>query len=212
MGLVVGIERWPMPVAINMATDGITTKPIEGVSVKSGSDSDLEIGRRLDGAKVLSAVDAMDAHLSDWSYFAYASPGWNNQGNRRRLVESVAADWVFEMLRQGHLIQRRTYDKVLPLIPFIAGGVAIELSEGARTEMVRSEIWYLPAVSRSTLIEVLVEYDCEHKKVNSESFKKRRKRYYQNNWERWQGHVDVIRTVLMGYDQAAQKSFKKHLI
>lgn len=211
MGFVIALERWPMSAAISLATKGLNTR--NALEMRGGGFDavDLEIGIRLDGAKVLRAVDAMHEHLTDWSYFAYASPGWSNHGNRVRLVDSIAADWVFDNLAKGVLIQKRTYDKMASLIPYIASGLAIELSSGAKTEVKSGEVRYVSNLSRSTFIALLVEFECKVKSVFSESYKKKRKRYYQNNWKRWQAHIEMIRGIVVRYDNAAQKSFEKHL-
>lgn len=214
MGLVTSIERWEMPAAIGMATEGIRAKYNEGAGGGGFGAADYEIGAKLDGAKVLAAVERMASiapHLADWSMFAYASPLWNSHDNKTKLFESVMNDWVVCASEQGTLIQQRTYDKVKALIPVIAGGLALEQAGGAQTSLAEGSIKYRPTVTRAYLIHVLVEVDCQVKGEQSDGFKKKRARYYQNHWSDWSQHVEAIRTLLISYDQAARNLFKKEL-
>ncbi|MEH0741160.1 hypothetical protein H4F05_06495 [Vibrio cholerae] len=214
MGLVTRIERWEMPAAIGMATEGIRAKYSEGAGGGGFGAADYEIGAKLDGAKVLAAVERMASiapHLADWSMFAYASPLWNSHDNKARLFESVMNDWVVCASEQGTLIQQRTHDKVKALIPVIAGGLALEQAGGAQASLAEGSIKYTPTVTRAYLIHVLVEVDCQVKGEQSDGFKKKRARYYQNHWSDWSQHVEAIRTLLISYDQAARNLFKKEL-
>ncbi|MGL6025682.1 MAG: hypothetical protein ACRC0U_00950 [Vibrio sp.] len=214
MGLVTSIERWGMPAAIGMATEGIRAKYNEGVGGGGFGAADREIGAKLDGAKVLAAVERMASkapHLADWSLFAYASPLWNSNENKSRLFESVLHDWVVCAAECGVMIQQRTYDKVKALLPVVSGGLALEQSRGAQTSLCDGKVSYLPVATRAGLIHVLVEFDCQDKDELSEGFRKKRARYYQNHWSEWDRHVQSIRTLLTRYDQAAQKLFKKEL-
>ncbi|AGN34144.1 hypothetical protein VPPG_00019 [Vibrio phage VD1] len=214
MGLVTSIERWEMPAAIGMATEGIRAKYNEGAGGGGFGAADYEIGAKLDGAKVLAAVERMASkapHLADWSMFAYASPLWNSNENKTRLFESVMNDWVVCASEQGTMIQQRTHDKVKALIPVIAGGLALEQAGGAQTSLSEGSVKYTPTVTRAYLIHVLVEADSQDKDELSDGFKKKRTRYYQNHWSDWNQHVEAIRTLLVSYDQAARKLFKKEL-
>ncbi|WP_165311036.1 hypothetical protein [Vibrio ziniensis] len=214
MGLVTSIERWEMPAAIGMATEGIRAKYNVGAGGGGFGAADFEIGAKLDGAKVLAAVERMSqtaSHLADWTMFAYASPLWNSNENKTRLFESVLNDWVVRASEQGIMIQQRTHDKVKALIPIIAGGLALEQLGGAQTTAIEGKVKYTPTFTRAYLIHLLVESDCQDKSELSEGFKKKRIRYYQNHWSDWNQHVEAIRTLLISYDQAARKLFKKEL-
>ncbi|MGY2573742.1 hypothetical protein [Vibrio sp. C8] len=214
MGLVTSVERWEMPAAIGMATEGIRAKYNVGAGGGVFGAADYEIGSKLDGAKVLAAVERMSKsapHLADWSMFAYASPLWNSNENKTRLFESVMNDWVVCASEQGTMIQQRTHDKVKALIPVIAGGLALEQAGGAQTTLSEGEVKYTPTFTRAYLIHILIEADSLAKNEFSDEFKKKRARYYQNHWSDWNQHVEAIRTLLVSYDQAARKLFKKEL-
>ena len=214
MGFASSFERWEMPAAIGMATEGIRAKYSEGAGGGGFGAADYEIGVRLDGAKVLAAVERMALnapHLADWTMFAYASPLWNSNENKARLFESVMNDWVVCAYEQGTLIQQRTHDKVKALIQVIAGGLALEQGRGAKGMISDGSITYTPTVTRAYLIHALVEFDCQARGKQGESFKKNRTRYYQNHWSDWNQHIEAIRTLLVGYDQAARKLFKKEI-
>ncbi|MEI8631433.1 hypothetical protein P4S72_03445 [Vibrio sp. PP-XX7] len=216
MGLVTNVERWEMPAAISMATEGVRGKSNDaGVSTgRSFGAADFEIGARLDGGKVLAAIDRMAEHaphLADWSLFAYASPLWNAKQNKARLFEYVLNDWVVYASEGGKMIQHRTYDRINALIHVIAGGLALEQSRGAGVETVAGEVRYKPVSTRAYLINVLVQVDCAEQGDETEAFKNKRKRYYQNHWASWEAHVETLRTLLISYDLSARKIFKKSL-
>lgn len=214
MGLCTNVEKWEMPAAIGMATEGIRAKYNVGAGGGGFGATDYEIGSKLDCAKVLVAIECMAdkaPHLSDWSMFAYASPLWNSTENKSKLFESVLNDWVVCAAEQGVMIQQRTYDKVKLLIPVIAGGLALDQAGGAQTSYSADGVTYEPTYSRAFLIKVLVDADCQNKVTFSEGFKKKRTRYYQANWSRWEEHVQAIRTLLISYDKAARKIFKIEL-
>nr|MBJ6934381.1 hypothetical protein [Vibrio cholerae] len=98
MGLVVNLEHWPMPAAIALATEGVRANYNSGCGGGGFGAADREMACKIDGAKILSVIDAIsqtDQHLADWCLFAYASPGWNSHKLADRLIEHIAADWVF---------------------------------------------------------------------------------------------------------------------
>lgn len=73
MGLVVQIEHWPMSAAIALATEGVKANYNPGVGGGGFGAADREIGSKLDGAKVLAALERIkrrEKHLVDWSLFA----------------------------------------------------------------------------------------------------------------------------------------------
>ncbi|WGY45046.1 hypothetical protein [Vibrio sp. ABG19] len=215
MGLVVQIERWPMAAAIALATEGVKANYNSGVGGGGFGAADREIGSKLDGAKVLAALDRIEKrqrHVADWCYFAYASPGWNAKQNRERLLTTLMNDWVLtNCLVNDVLIQRRTFDKFAVIVPFIAGGIALELASGASVTSTAEGPSYVPPTDKAHLISLLVDYDCEQKNEYSDGFKKKRTLYHQKHWSRWQEHIDCIRNTLMGYEKCAQAMFRKEL-
>ncbi len=214
MGLVSNIELWNMSAAICMATEGIRANYNMGAGGGGFGAADREIGTKLDAGKILAAVDKVGAehqHLADWSLFAYSAPGWNAKGRAERLFDTVLLDWVCSLGDQGIIVQEKTYNRMQVIIPFIAGGVALEQSAGASVVREYQELKYIPVCSRKALVDELVKFDCQVKQVDSESFIKKRKRYYQNNWSLWQAHVDEVRSRLLAYDLCARKLFKKVL-
>ncbi len=215
MGLVINVERWDMSAAIGMATEGIRAKYNYGAGGGGFGGADIEIGSKLDGAKVLAAIERMASkaqHLADWSLFAYASPLWNSTDNKTRLFESALNDWVVASAEQGIMIQKRTYERVQALIPVVAGGLALEQIGGAQTCQNIDGVKYSPSLTRSYLIHILVEVDCLDKQETRESFKKKRIRFYQNHWADWDKHIQSIRTIFITYDKSARKMFKYYLI
>ncbi|MBF4376546.1 hypothetical protein EAY46_26570, partial [Vibrio anguillarum] len=103
------------------------------------------------------------------------------------------------------------YNKIKPLIPLIAGGLALEQSGGAMIVKSESGLCYSPVATRSQLIDVLVSNDVKDSGVDSLSYKKKRTRYYQANWNRIHVHIETIRLILLRYDKIAQKRFKEAL-
>lgn len=215
MGLVVQIDRWPMAAAIALATESVRAKYNSDVGGGGFGAADREIGSKLDGAKVLAALERMEKrerHLADWCFYAYASPGWNSKQNRERLLTTLMNDWVLtNCISNDVLIQRRTFDKFATIVPLIAGGFALELVSGASVESSDQGLSYVPPTDKGHLISLLVGYDCKQKGIDSDSFKKKRTRYHQTNWNRWQEHIETIRAILMGYEKCAQAIFKKEL-
>ncbi|WP_172559227.1 hypothetical protein [Vibrio fluvialis] len=214
MGLVVSIEHWPMSAAIALATEGVKANYNPGVGGGGFGAADREIGSKLDGAKVLAALERIkrrEKHLVDWSLFAYASPGWNANSNKERLIKCLMNDWVIAQSLKGVTIQKRTFQKFSVIVPIIAGGMALEQLSGPSVQQQNDRPVYLPLVPKAHLIALLVDYDCQQKGENSEGFKKKRTRYYQTHWERWEEHIDCIRTILVGYDVAAQVRFRAEL-
>lgn len=215
MGLVINIEHWPMPAAIALATEGVRANYNPECGGGGFGAADREIGSKLDGAKVLSAIDRMSKHarhLSDWCLFAYSSPGWSSTRLTERLIDNVAYDWVFSRYEQyNELVQIRTYNKIVPLIPLIAVGVALEQASGAEINKVNGELVYSPVATKSQLIEVLVSGDVKEANDDSLSLKKKRTIYYQKHWTRISVHIDTIKMILMRYDRIAQKRFKEEL-
>lgn len=65
MGLVTSIEHWEMPAASGMATEGIRAKYSEGAGGGGFGAADYEIGAKLDGAKVLAAVERITMSRED---------------------------------------------------------------------------------------------------------------------------------------------------
>ncbi|NAW57178.1 MULTISPECIES: hypothetical protein [unclassified Vibrio] len=214
MGLVTNIERWEMPAAIGLATEGIRAKYNVGAGGGGFGAADVEIGSKLDGAKVLAAIERMAKtapHLADWSMFAYASPLWNSEENKARLIDSVSNDWVVCASEQGVMIQKRTYERVKTLVPVIAGGLALEQLGGAQVSLTIDGLSYTPTLTKSYLIHVLAKADTEAESCTSETYFKKRVRYYQKHWNDWSQHVEAIRTLLINYDIAARQMFKKEL-
>ncbi|EKO3380826.1 hypothetical protein [Vibrio fluvialis] len=214
MGLVVQIEHWPMSAAIALATEGVKANYNPGVGGGGFGAADREIGSKLDGAKVLAALERIkrrEKHLVDWSLFAYASPGWNANSNKERLIKCLMNDWVIAQSLKGVTIQKRTFQKFSVIVPIIAGGMALEQLSGPSVQQQNDHPVYLPLVPKAHLIALLVDYDCQQKGENSEGFKKKRTRYYQTHWERWEEHIECIRTILVGYDVAAQVRFRAEL-
>jgi len=214
MGLVVSIEQWPMSAAIALATEGVKANYNPGVGGGGFGAADREIGSKLDGAKVLAALERIkrrEKHLVDWSLFAYASPGWNANSNKERLIKCLMNDWVIAQSQKGVTIQKRTFQKFSVIVPIIAGGMALEQLSGPSVQQQNDHPVYLPLVPKAHLIALLVDYDCQQKGENSEGFKKKRTRYYQTHWERWEEHIECIRTILVGYDVAAQVRFRAEL-
>ncbi|ELH4236326.1 hypothetical protein ROW45_002871 [Vibrio fluvialis] len=214
MGLVTNIEHWPMSAAIALATEGVKANYNPGVGGGGFGAADREIGSKLDGAKVLAALERIkrrEKHLVDWSLFAYASPGWNANSNKERLIKCLMNDWVIAQSLKGVTIQKRTFEKFSVIVPIIAGGMALEQLSGSSVQQQNDHPVYLPLVPKAHLIALLVDYDCQQKGENSEGFKKKRTRYYQTHWERWEEHIDCIRTILVGYDVAAQVRFRAEL-
>ncbi|MBY7960044.1 hypothetical protein K6U58_00145 [Vibrio fluvialis] len=214
MGLVTNIEHWPMSAAIALATEGVKANYNPGVGGGGFGAADREIGSKLDGAKVLAALERIkrrEKHLVDWSLFAYASPGWNANSNKERLIKCLMNDWVIAQSLKGVTIQKRTFQKFSVIVPIIAGGMALEQLSGPSVQQQNDRPVYLPLVPKAHLIALLVDYDCQQKGENSEGFKKKRTRYYQTHWERWEEHIECIRTILIGYDVAAQVRFRAEL-
>ncbi|WP_315919931.1 hypothetical protein [Vibrio fluvialis] len=214
MGLVVQIEHWPMSAAIALATEGVKANYNPGVGGGGFGASDREIGSKLDGAKVLAALERIkrrEKHLVDWSLFAYASPGWNANSNKERFIKCLMNDWVIAQSLKGVTIQKRTFEKFSVIVPVIAGGMALEQLSGPSVQQQNDHPVYFPLVPKAHLIPLLVDYDCQQKGENSEGFKKKRTRYYQTHWERWEEHIECIRTILIGYDVAAQVRFRAEL-
>jgi hypothetical protein len=214
MGLVINIERWDMAAAIAMATEGVRAKYSEGTGGGGFGAADIEIGAKLDGAKILCAVERMEnkaQHLADWCMFAYASPLWNAKENRNRLVDSVLNDWVLNQSKSDRTLQQKTVKRVKSIIPSIAGSLALEQASGADTTVVNGEVHYHSGLTRSYLISVLVSSDCEESNDETETFRGQRRRYYQTHWEPWAQYIDEIRNVLTRYDVTARKLFKKEL-
>ncbi|BBM66340.1 hypothetical protein VA249_29860 [Vibrio alfacsensis] len=215
MGLCTNIEHWPMPAAIGMATEGVKAKYNDGSAGGGGfGAADYQIGSKLDGAKVLAAVERMNRqapHLADWAMFAYASPLWNSLTNKERLVDNLLLDWVVQSSEQGVLIQERTYNKVKAMVCGIAGALALEQMSGALTVDSHIGVEYNSSLTRQFLIELLVDAECKEKQDITEGFRRKRTRYYQNHWSEWVKHVESIRTILINYDKSAQNLFKKCL-
>jgi hypothetical protein len=213
MGLVINIERWDMAAAIAMATEGVRAKYNSGGGGGGFGAADMEIGTKLDGAKVLSAVDNIGKkaqHLADWSMFAYASPMWNAKENKSRLIEHVLNDWVLGRTNVA-TVQKKTIERIRSLIPAVAGSLALEQASGADTTMVKGEVQYNAGLTRTYLISILVSTDSIECKDQSEQFKTKRRRHYQNHWESWAQHIDEIRSLLTRYDVAARNLYKKEL-
>ncbi|ENQ8613740.1 hypothetical protein ACEQ7L_000218 [Vibrio fluvialis] len=214
MGLVTNIEHWPMSAAIALATEGVKANYNPSVGGGGFGATDREIGSKLDGAKVLAALERIkrrEKHLVDWSLFAYASPGWNANSNKERLIKCLMNDWVIAQSLKGVTIQKRTFEKFSVIVPIIAGGMALEQLSGPSVQQQNDHPVYLPLVPKAHLIALLVDYDRQQKGENSEGFKKKRTRYYQTHWERWEEHIECIRTILVGYDVAAQVRFRAEL-
>lgn len=214
MGLATNIEHWDMSAAIGMATEGIRAKYNAGGGGGGFGAADMEIASKLDGGKVLAAVDAIGhehRHLELWSMYAYASPLWNRHSNRDQLFEYIINDWVFDCAAQGVFVQERTYIRIKSLLPLVAGGLALEQHSGADTLKNHNGLSYVPVANRASFINVLVDVDCAQKGVDSESFVKKRTRYYQNHWSDWQAHIEAVRSIITKYDILARKLYKKEL-
>ncbi|ALR15257.1 hypothetical protein [Vibrio natriegens] len=211
MGLCVNIEKWQMPAAIGMATEAIRAKYNEGAGGGGFGMADIEMGSKLDAGKVLSTLEQIKTihpHLSDWAFFAYASPLWNSQSLTQRFVEHLLNDWIVECAFTGVALQAKVVKRIEAILPLIAGGFALEQMAGADVQLVAGEGHYKPVASRTALIDTLVDHDCVANQVNSETYKKKRKRYYQSNFDVIQPHIESIRTILLGYDSLCQKLFR----
>ncbi|AUL97479.1 hypothetical protein [Vibrio vulnificus] len=221
MGLVTHVERWGMPAAIGMATEGVRAKYNIGAGGGGFGVADREIGAKLDGAKVLAAVDRMEhsaQHLSDWCMFAYASPLWNASENKKRFLQTVLNDWALFSAESGMVIQQKTFERMAAIIAVVAGGFALEQLQGASVNHTNGELAYQPKVTRSYLIHLLVAHDVEQfhatmleRDISLEQFENQRRRYYQTHWDSWAKHVEQVRTLLMNYDKAARTLFKQEL-
>ncbi|BDR13161.1 hypothetical protein [Vibrio sp. STUT-A11] len=211
MGLCVNIEKWQMPAAIGMATEAIRAKYNEGAGGGGFGMADIEMGSKLDAGKVLSTLEQIKTvhpHLSDWAFFAYASPLWNSQSLTQCFVEHLLNDWIVECAFTGVALQAKVVKRIEAILPLIAGGFALEQMAGADVQFVAGEGHYKPVASRTSIINALVEHDCAANQVSSETYKKKRKRYYQTHFDVIQPHIESIRTILLGYDSLCQKLFR----
>ncbi|HHX8716620.1 hypothetical protein [Vibrio alginolyticus] len=211
MGLCTNIEKWQMPAAIGMATEAIRAKYNEGAGGGGFGMADIEIGSKLDAGKVLSTLDQINAvhpHLSDWAFFAYASPLWNSQSLTHRFIEHLLNDWLVDCCFTGITLQAKVVKRIEAILPLVAGGFALEQMAGADVQFVAGEGHYKPVASRTALIDTLVNHDCVVNQVNSETFKKKRKRYYQTHFDVIKPHIECIRTILLEYDSLCQKLFR----
>lgn len=211
MGLCVNIEKWQMPAAIGMATEAIRAKYNEGAGGGGFGMADIEMGSKLDAGKVLSTLDQINSvhpHLYDWAFFAYASPLWNSQSLTHRFIEHLLNDWLMECCFTGITLQAKVVKRIEAILPLVAGGFALEQMAGADVQFVAGEGHYKPVASRTAIINALVEHDCVANQVNSETYKKKRKRYYQTHFDAIQSHIEAIRTILLGYDSLCQKLFR----
>ncbi|MGV3000769.1 hypothetical protein [Vibrio sp. E150_018] len=214
MGLVTNIEYWDMSAAIGMATEGVRAKYNVGSGGGGFGAADMEIASKLDGGKVLVAVHQMGQQFENlelWSMFAYASPNWNRSGRSKQLFEYVINDWVFECAEQGNFIQIAMFDRIKAILPLVAGGLALEQLSGADISNVRGDLVYHPVADRKAMIHALVELDCTNKGEHSESFVKKRTRYYQTNWARFSEHIERLKNIMVRYDTLARKIYKKQL-
>ena len=215
MGLVIQVERWPMPAVIGLATEGVKSNYNFEAGGGGYGAADRQMGAKLDGAKVLAVLDRMEKrerHLADWCFFAYASSGWNAKQNRERLLTTLMNDWVItNCVVHDVLIQRRTFNKFAVIVPYLVAGMALELAGDASVLESTQGLTYVSPTNKASLIALLVDYDCREKCDHSDGFKRKRTRYYQTNWRRWQEHIECLRTIVMGYERSAQAMFKKEL-
>lgn len=212
MGLCTNIEHWELPAAIAMATEAIKAKYNEGVGGGGYGMADIEIGSKLDGAKVLATLEQIEGvhpHLSDWAYFAYASPMWNSSSITKQFLNHLLHDWVMECAFSGVVLQKKVVDRIEAILPLIAGGFALEQVSGADVELVNGEVQYRPVANRAELIHVLVQHDARVQQAHSETFFKKRKRYYQSRFDVIQTHIESIRTILAKYDSLCKKLYRR---
>lgn len=214
MGLATNIEHWDMSAAIGMATEGVRAKYNTGGGGGGFGAADMEIASKLDGGKILAVVHQMGLqfeNLALWVMFAYASPNWNRSSNSHKLFEFVINDWVFECAAEGNFIQMSMFERIQTILPMVAGGLALEQLSGADVSGGRNELVYHPVAERKALIATLVEHDCDNKGVFSDSFRKKRARYYQSHWDRFSVHIEHLRSIIVKYDTLARKIYKKQL-
>ncbi|MFW7526316.1 hypothetical protein ACODM8_19570 [Vibrio ostreicida] len=214
MGLATNVETWPMPAAIGMATEGIKAKHYDGTSGGGFGAADHQIGIKMDGAKVLVAIERMQRkapHLAAWSLFAYASPSWNASSNTACLIESVLNDWVVQHAEQGVIVQKRTYAKIKAMTAVIAAGLALQHRTGCPDQDAATASAMVSGTSRQYLIQALVAVDVQDKADTSDAFQRQRTRYYQNHWSNWAKHVLAMRALLLDYDRSARGLFSQEL-
>lgn len=93
----------------------------------------------------------------------------------------------------GITLQVKVVKRIEAILPLVAGGFALEQMAGADVQFVAGEGHYKPVASRTALIDTLVNHDCVVNQVNSETFKKKRKRYYQTHFDVIKPHIECIR-------------------
>ncbi|USD68119.1 hypothetical protein [Vibrio sp. SCSIO 43136] len=212
MGLATNVERWHLPAAVGMATEAIRAKYNDGAGGGGFGAADREIGSKLDAGKVLSAIDdvgTLGQHLSDWVYFAYASPLWNRTSLSKRFLKHLSHDWAVECMVAGIPLQEKTFRRIESILTLIAGGLALEQATGAKVEKENGELTYKTIYKRSDLIRALVLHDAEVTGNKTVRYWHTRTRYYQTHWEAIQHHIDLVRDILMRYDSLSRKEFKK---
>lgn len=214
MGLATNIEHWDMSAAIGMATEGVRAKYNTGGGGGGFGAADMEIASKLDGGKILAVVHKMGLQFENlglWVMFAYASPNWNCSSSSHKLFECVINDWVLECAENGNFIQMSMFERIQTILPMVAGGFALEQLSGADVSGPRGDLVYHPVVERKVLIAALVALDCNNKGVFSDSYRKKRARYYQTNWNRFSVHIEHLRSIIVKYDTLARKIYKKQL-
>lgn len=203
-----------MPAAVGMATEAIRAKYNEGAGGGGFGMADIEIGSKLDCAKVLIALNQIGdiyPHLSDWALFAYASPMWNSSSLSKRVTVHVIGDWLVECAFAESVPQEKVVNRMRCILPIVAAGVAIEQSAGASVRFELGEGFYEPVAKRSVIINALVSHDAADKGVSSETFAKKRRRYYQSNFTVIEKHIERIQHIIMRYDSLCRKLFRNAL-
>lgn len=187
LGLVLGIEHWPVAAAITLATEGVATSYGE---VTTGGDrtADRKICKMLDKGKVLAAVDKLPEHLSGWLLVAYASPGYVSDGRAQDFYDSVLSEFMGRYSCADFKLSEERWETLIRLIPLICNDVAWH-GNGVDAQYRPAE--YIAALTAETDLDASV---------------------LRKGWRRdWAPAIEFVKSILDGWDVLAKQKFRQEL-
>lgn len=225
MGLLLNVERAPITHAITEATAGIKATKLGEVIRGGESSADYKIAAGIDGGRVLAAVDRLPDLQRMWFTIAYAAPLSTSTELATELYARLVDESQSELIRISKTVRAQQLEMMPVLMPLVALSVSRDQQCGANVETKTAitaagktvTLKYVPKVKPVSMISALVHAEAMASGVDLDSdagteWCVKRSRALKAHWARdWEPLIEVMRTVIIRIDQAAQKSFKKWL-
>lgn len=188
MSLVLDLSHLTVPMAITIATEGITANFGEA-TIGGDRTADRKICKMLDKGKILAIVDKLPSHLSGWLLVAYAAPGYLSDSAAKTFYDELISEFIGRCVVTGVRLSESKWERVMEIVPLICYDVA---RHGNDPRIQFSVAEYTAALVEGT--------DLKPSSVRT------------NYTRDWLPSIDLIKSILYSWDELAKVSFRRDIL